>query len=161
MDNAKLHVVSLDPMKNLLFVLLFAFPSFAAEWPSLNPIERRLRLSELTAKPWNGVAKESKSKDLKGCVVSEVTLNVQSKDGESWDFTFDLVRPAATKKSALVMVLPTIERITPLEPTIAYQLCKANYAVAVMPPRLCPKSPIFVLKKRASAWAQSMIVRMV
>ncbi|MFP5457287.1 MAG: alpha/beta hydrolase family protein [Bacteriovoracia bacterium] len=119
-------------MKNLLFVLLFAFPSFAAEWPNLNPLERRVRLSELTAKPWNGVANESKSKDLKGCVVSEVTLNVQSKDGESWDFTFDLVRPAAAKKSALVMVLPTIERITPLEPTIAYQLCKANYAVAVI-----------------------------
>ncbi|MFP5490472.1 MAG: alpha/beta hydrolase family protein [Bacteriovoracia bacterium] len=132
MDNANGHVVSYSSMKNLVFTLLLAFPSFAAEWPNLTASERRFRLAELTAMPWGGEVKESKPKEVKGCVLSKVTIKVRSPEGKSWNFKFDLVRPKGVKKTPLVMVLPTIERLTPLEPTIAYQLCKANYSVAVI-----------------------------
>lgn len=120
-------------MKFIAFSLLFlSFSVQALVWPEITPVERQLRLAQLTHLPWSGEAKESEAKSALGCTVSDITLKVRSPEGKNWNFTFTLVRPERAKKSALVMLLPTIERLTPLEPTIAYQLCKAEYAVAVI-----------------------------
>lgn len=120
-------------MKTIAFsLLLLSFSAQALVWPEISPAERQLRLAQLTHAPWDGEVKESTSKTALGCTTSDVTIKVRSPEGKKWNFTFTLVRPEAAKKNALVMVLPTIERLTPLEPTIAYQLCKADYAVAVI-----------------------------
>jgi predicted alpha/beta hydrolase family esterase len=120
-------------MKIAFFSLLFlSFSAQALVWPEITPVERQLRLAQLTHLPWGGEVKESKAKSALGCTVSDITLKVRAPEGKSWNFTFTLVRPENAKKSALVMLLPTIERLTPLEPTIAYQLCQADYAVAVI-----------------------------
>jgi len=120
-------------MKTALFALiLLSFSAQAQVWQEISPTERQLRLAQLTHAPWGGEVKETSTKTALGCSKSEVTLKVRSPEGKKWNFTFTLVRPENAKKNALVMLLPTIERLTPLEPTIAYQLCKADYAVAVI-----------------------------
>ncbi|MBY0516563.1 MAG: alpha/beta hydrolase [Bacteriovoracaceae bacterium] len=119
--------------KHILYLLVFlSLPLYAAPWNKISEAEIKQRFAELTPLAWDGKVKESKSYEAFGCLVSELTLKVRSAEGKNWNFSFTLVTPNAEKKHPLVMVLPTIERITPLEPTIAYQLCKADYAVAVI-----------------------------
>lgn len=117
-------------MKTTLFFALLFPLSLWASWQELPPQEVSKRIAELTPKAWSGVASEKAVKSLAGCDISDVTIEVQDQQDKKWNFTFNLIRPQSLSKAPLVILLPTIERLTPLEPSIAWQLCEAGYAIA-------------------------------
>ncbi len=87
---------------------------------------------ELSHRPWTGVIQEKAVKSGFGCSMSELKIPVVSRNDESWTFKFNLLMPQTDKLVPHVMVIPTIEGVTPLEPVLAWQLCRAGYAVSVI-----------------------------
>lgn len=119
---------------NKFIILLFLFPVLALSntWPQISQDELKFRLSELNHTPWDRYSLETKTKVSRGCVFSNVSLRIRSENGQSWNFIFSLARPEKTQKTSLMLLLPTIERKTPLESTLVYQFCKAHYSVALI-----------------------------
>lgn len=116
----------------IIFLLLSSLQVFSSPLKPLSNYEQRQRLVELSHRPWTGVIKEKAGKSGLGCALSELTIPVLSRTDESWEFKFKLLMPQTDKKVPHVMVIPTIEGVTPLEPAVAWQLCQAGYAVSVI-----------------------------
>jgi dienelactone hydrolase len=128
LDNALAPVFCSKTMKNIICLMLL-FPLTAlADWRELTNLELKQRVSELTPKTWSGVASEKAVKSFLGCDISDVTIEVTDQSDKTWNFTFNLIRPKHLKKTPVVILLPTIERLTPLEPSIAWQLCDSGYS---------------------------------
>jgi len=119
-------------MVTIIFLLLSTLKVFSSPLPEISAFEQRQRLVELSHRPWTGVIQERVGKSGFGCSMSELKIPVTSRRDETWDFRFHLLMPKTDKKVPHVMVIPTIEGVTPLEPAVAWQLCRAGFAVSVI-----------------------------
>lgn len=119
-------------MVTIIFLLFSSLKLFAGPLPEISAYEQRQRLIELSHRPWTGVIEERAGKSGFGCTISKLKIPVTSRSDETWDFEFHLLMPQADKKVPHVMVIPTIEGVTPLEPAVAWQLCRAGFAVSVI-----------------------------
>jgi hypothetical protein len=117
-----------------IFNLLAFFSqiSFANFEFKISPSEIRTRLQELSHQPWQGQIIESNAVKLNNCALSKVKILVKAQTGETWPFEFTLSRPSQVQPAPLVMIVPTIERSTPLESTLLYQFCQAGVAGALI-----------------------------
>lgn len=102
---------------------------------ALDPItsdEMNLRLAELQHSPWNGKFKE-KDVEFDGyCYRSTLKMDVvDPQTGDTRNLKLYLYRPDVDKKVPLVMVIPTLDGITVLEPSIAVQLCDSDIAAII------------------------------
>jgi hypothetical protein len=119
----------MNMIKYLLFFPIFALANSEFQ---ISQSEMRTRLQELSHQSWKGQINESNPIEIKNCLVSKIQIPVRAANGESWFFEFTLTQPTKVKKAPLVMIVPTIERSTPLESTLLYQFCQAGVAGALI-----------------------------
>lgn len=105
--------------------------ALAKKLDPLTPTELQSRLQDFAHDPWNGSASES---DRNGgdCRESKVKLEVRdplTKEKRFVDVV--VVRPSSVAKVPAVLVVPSVEGVTAIEPKIASQLCHAGLAAVI------------------------------
>ncbi len=109
---------------------LFAQTSQARPLGPISPGEMRARLARLQHLPLHSAPLIKLIDDTTYCVRSEVTLMVEdpSLTGPPRLQTMIMTLPNAGKPTPFMIILPTIEGITPLEHQVATKLCQADIA---------------------------------
>jgi dienelactone hydrolase len=93
------------------------------------PESRDQRLRELEHVPWLGPAQERQVGSEGGCTESALALNVgDPRTGEKTRLQVSLLSPGGNQRHPLIIVVPTIEGVTPLEERIVSTLCEAGMA---------------------------------
>lgn len=98
----------------------------------ISPAEMQARVDELAHAPWSGKFKEKDARYDGYCHRS--TLKVEVTDpqtGEKRDQKLYLYRPNSKNKVPLVVVVPTMDGITILEPEVASQFCSSKIAAII------------------------------
>lgn len=116
-----------------LLALAIAWPMAASakKIDPLSPTELALRLQDFAHDPWNGSASET---DRRGgsCRESKVKLEVRDPlTQEKRPVDVAIMRPASKNKVPVVLVVPSMEGVTVIEPKIASQLCSNGIAAVI------------------------------
>lgn len=115
-----------------VFVTVSANSVLARPLDPLTPDEQGTRIAELAHAPWSGRFSEKVVDYDFGCIYSKVTLPVVDPvSGETKELVVDVSRPMRKRPAPVVVVVPTIEGVTILEPSIAAQLCDAGIATII------------------------------
>ncbi len=100
----------------------------------LDPIsgdELSARISALTHEPWNGRASDG-GRAPANCKEIKVTMDVIDPQlREKREVAVSLFRPASSAKVPAVIVVPTMNGVTVVEPKIASQLCSNGIAAVI------------------------------
>ena len=112
-----------------LLVSLTCARALARPLPQISGAECKARNLELTPSPWDHVVDEVVTNVRASCRESTLTLNVTDPmDSTSHKITVYQRVPNTTVAVPVVIVVPTIDGITALEPHVASKLCSAGMA---------------------------------
>lgn len=119
----------------LVFVLGLVFKAEARLRDPITTIEAQARLAQLNHVPWKAgdPVVETSAGSTWNCTKSDITIEhfdpiYQSKE----EFRFRLVLPRSGQAPfPVVIIIPTIEGITPLEPSLAKSHCKEGVAAVI------------------------------
>jgi dienelactone hydrolase len=113
-----------------MLVLSFV-TSFADARPrnAISDDELVKRVIELTPPAFNGRSIGQPMAKLWGCLrASEILTVTDPMNGQARSFTVTVTRPDIKDKTPVVVLVPTIDGETILEPSVAVQLCRSNIA---------------------------------
>lgn len=114
---------------------LAIFNGMNVEARALDPIapeEMIARLQEFNYEPWNGTASEVDRTNENGCQQSKVKLEVRDPvTAVVHPVALTIFRPATSEKVPAVIVVPSMEGVTIVEPKIAAKLCGSGIAAVI------------------------------
>lgn len=135
-----------------LLVLSCVIACFSSEARPLDPLsteEIEARLGEFDDPGWNGEVKVVRDVTEFGCEYTRETIAVPARDGGTRKLKLEVVKPAGVDRTPVVILVPTIEGISVLEPSVAFQLCKrglSSIIADVNDPRLPSEYPSWGLE---------------
>jgi dienelactone hydrolase len=132
-SSARARTASLRRFPPLALLFLLA-PSLGNSRP-LDPIlpgDVQTRVNELAYTPWDGRATELPADSTKRCIYTTVRLMVvDPQNGEAHDLVLKVSRPDSKTPVPVMLIIPTIEGVTVLEPRMASRFCSAKIASVI------------------------------
>lgn len=131
--------------------------AFAKPLTPITDAERMARIESLQHSPYSGISVVKRTTKERGCIRTREEISViDPQTGETRIYALQMIRPEKLKRVPGVIVVPTIQGVTVLEPKVAFELCekgKAGVIADVISNDLPTVYPSWGYEDQANRWS--------